>query len=98
MIDTDTTVVRTDGLQSTNVDDELVVLNLRTNNYIAIDRIGRRVWDLIEAPTRVGDLIATLAQEFAADAGVVAADVIAFLGELEDEKMVQPVLGSPPTD
>lgn len=89
VIDTNTTAVRTDGLQSTTVDDDLVVLNLRTNNYISIDRVGRRVWELLEKPTRVGDLIAALAEEFEADPSIVEADVTAFLGELDDEGMVK---------
>ena len=91
MIDTNATVVRTEGLLATTVDDELVVLNIRASCYVAIDRIGRRIWELLESPRLVDDLIAVLAAEFGADPSVVAADLAAFLHELEREGMVNAV-------
>lgn len=91
MIDTTGTVVRTEGLLSTTVDDELVVLNLHAGCYVAIDRIGRRIWELLESPWLVEDLIAALAAEFDADPSIVAADLAAFLQELEREGMVNAV-------
>jgi Coenzyme PQQ synthesis protein D (PqqD) len=91
VIDTTATVVRTEGLLSTTVDDELVVLNLGAGCYVAIDRIGRRIWELLESPWLVDDLIAALATEFDADPSIVAADLAAFLQELEREGMVNAV-------
>jgi hypothetical protein len=91
VIDTTATVARTEGLLSTTVDDELVVLNIRADCYVAIDRIGRRIWELLESPWLVDDLIAVLAAEFDADLSIVAADLAAFLYELEREGMVTAV-------
>lgn len=91
MIGTAATVVRTEGLLSTTVDDELVVLNVRAGCYVAIDRIGRRIWELLESPWLVDDLIAVLATEFDADPSVIAADLAAFLHELERDGMVNAV-------
>jgi len=73
---------------SAAVDDDLVVLSLRSDSYLAIDRIGRRIWELLESPRRFDDLVVLLAEEFRADPAVVAADVSAFLDELEAEGMV----------
>jgi hypothetical protein len=92
VIDTTATVVRTEGLLSTTVDDELVVLNLQAGCYISIDRIGRRIWELLESAWLVDDLIAALAAEFDADPSIVAADLAAFLQELEREGMVNAVI------
>ena len=91
MIDTTATVLRTEGLLSTTVDDELVVLNIDAGCYVAIDRIGRRIWELLESPWLVNDLIAVLAAEFDANPSIVAADLAAFLLELEREGMVNAV-------
>ncbi len=91
MIDTTATVVRTEDLLSTTVDDELVVLNIRAGCYVAIDRIGRRIWELLESPWLVEDLIAFLAAEFDADPSIVAADLAAFLYDLERDGMVNAV-------
>jgi len=91
VIDTTATVVQTEGLLSTTVDDEMVVLNLRAGCYVTLDRVGRRIWELLASPWLVGDLIAALATEFDADQSVIAADLAAFLHELERDGMVDAV-------
>jgi hypothetical protein len=91
MIEADAIVTRTEGLMSTPVDDEIVFLNPGTDSYVALDWIGRRIWEMLESPQRVGDLAAALAAEFDADVSVVGADVAAFLDELKREGMVHAV-------
>lgn len=91
MIEADSIVARTDGLMSTSVDDDLVFLNPDTDSYVALDRVGRRIWELLELPHRLDDLVAALTREFEADPSVVSADVAAFLDELEREGMVRAV-------
>jgi hypothetical protein len=88
MIQTGAVVARTEGVMSAAFDDELVVLSLRSESYLAIDRIGRRILELLESPRRFDDLIGVLAEEFRADPDVVAADVSGFLEELEAEGIV----------
>jgi len=88
MIEAGTIVTRIEGLMSAAVDDDLVVLSLRSDSYLAIDRIGRRIWELLESPWQFDDLVVLLAEEFRADPAVVAADVSTFLDELEAEGMV----------
>lgn len=85
----ETRLVRTAGLMSTPVDTELVVLNLATNNYIALDEIGRRIWELLESPWCVGDLCRQLSREFEATPEQIAGDVLPFLEELAGEDMVR---------
>lgn len=85
----DTRLVRTEGLMSTTVDTEIVVLNLATNNYIALDEIGRHIWELLETPCRVEELCRQLSREFDASPERIAADVLPFLEELAGEDMVR---------
>jgi hypothetical protein len=95
VISPDAVVTRTEGLMSAPVDDDVVFLNPSTDSYIALDRIGRRIWELLESPRRFEDLVAALAAEFDTEVSVVSADVTAFLGELEREKMVHAVSAPP---
>ena len=50
MIEADAIVTRTEGLMSTPVDDEIVFLNPGTDSYVALDWIGRRIWEMLESP------------------------------------------------
>ncbi|MEI6290103.1 MAG: PqqD family protein [Chloroflexota bacterium] len=86
-----TRIVRKAGLQTANVDDDLIILNMKTNNYIALDDIGRRIWALIENPVTVDEVCTALKAEFDAASEQISADVIKFLSELQTEDLVHVV-------
>jgi hypothetical protein len=88
-IDDRLTITRNDQLMSAPVDDDLVFLNPATNSYVALDAIGRRIWDLLQQPSTLGDLISTVTATFDGDRGTIAEEVRAFVRELETEGMVR---------
>lgn len=87
-IEMDTVVVRNDQPMNVQVDDDLVILNMAGDNYIALDDIGRRIWVLLESPSQVADLCRQLGQEFDGDEAVIAGDVLNFLNELQGEGLL----------
>jgi hypothetical protein len=87
-IDATTRVVRTEGIMTAPVDQEIVLLNMKGNNYISLDAIGRRIWELLETPVLVGDLCTQLGVEFEGPPEQISADVLLFLDELEREGLV----------
>jgi hypothetical protein len=80
-----TVVVRTAGLLSAPVDDEIVILNPGRDNYVGLDAVGRAVWDLLEQPHEVAELCRKLSQDFDATPEQIAADLLPFLAEMTDE-------------
>ena len=88
-IEASTKVVRTEGIMTAPVDTEIVLLNMAGNNYISLDAIGRRIWELLESPITVTDLCQKLAVEFEATEEQITADVVPFLTELELEGLVR---------
>ncbi len=64
-------------------------LNTANDCYVALDAIGRRIWELLCKPKRIADLAAELSDEFEATRDVIAIDVLAFLKDLEREGMVR---------
>jgi len=85
----DHVVTRDAALPATRVDDDLVILNIATGRYIGLDDIGRHIWDMIEAPMRVGDICEALAQQYRGDADAIAADAKTFLEELAGEGIIR---------
>jgi len=83
-----TILTRNDELMSAPVDREIVFLNQSTDSYVALDEVGRRIWDLLEQPRALTDLIDLLCAEFAGSRETITTDVVAFLRELEDEGIV----------
>jgi len=88
-IATTSLVVRTEGMMTAPVDNEIVILNMKGNNYISLDAIGRRIWELLETPVNVDDLCRQLGTEFEGTQEQICTDVISFLTELEQEGLVR---------
>jgi len=82
-------VVRTSGMMTAPVDNEIVILNMKSNNYISLDAIGRRIWELLENSICVNDLCSQLGTEFEGTQEQICADVLPFLDELEREGLVR---------
>jgi Coenzyme PQQ synthesis protein D (PqqD) len=80
-----TVVVRTAGLLTAPVDDEIVILNPGRDNYVGLDAVGRAVWDLLEQPHEVAELCRKLSRDFDATPEQIAADLLPFLTEITDE-------------
>jgi hypothetical protein len=88
-------VGRKSGVMSAPVDDDLVILNPDRDDYVALDQIGRRIWELLEEQQTVGELCERLAAEFTGEREQIAADVMAFLDRLRDEGLVDVGGGQP---
>lgn len=88
-IESTTTVIRTEGIMAAPMDQDIVLLNMAGNNYISLDAIGRRIWELLEAPILVEELCRQLGVEFDATQEQICADVLLFLNELETEGLVR---------
>ena len=92
-IDLTTPIVRTQDLMTAPADRDMVILNLAKGNYVALDEIGRRIWELLSVPRYAADLCRQLSAEFDATPEQIAADVLPFLNELQAENLVQIVNG-----
>lgn len=85
----DTVIARRAGPMTALVDDELVMLDPDRSAYFGLDRIGRRIWDLLEEPQSLGTLCATLGREFEVAPERCRADVVAFLETMREAELVE---------
>ena len=88
-IDASTRVSRTPDLMATAVEDELVILSMATNSYVALDAVARRIWELLVSPLGVRELCDQLESEFEAPEGQILGDVLGFLGGMERDGLVR---------
>ena len=88
-IELSSTVVRLEGLMSAEIDQDIVILGLVSNNYIALDEIGRSIWDLLEIPRTVVEMCGLLSQKYAGEVEQIQTDTLLFLAELEKEGLVR---------
>lgn len=87
-IDLETVVGRADGFSTAPVQDELMMLNVEQGAYYSLDPIAAEIWAMLEGPVRVRDLIDHLQERYAVGPEQCAADVLAFLGEMQQSGMI----------
>ena len=77
-----------EGVLVREVQGELVLLNLRTEQYFALDRVGA---DILSRLTRdsVEDVLTSLEADYAVEGSVLMADIETLLDELLREGLIE---------
>ncbi len=68
---------------SAQVGDEIVMMSAEKGNYIGLNAVGARIWELISSPTPVDEICVRLLEEFDVAPDVCRTEVAAFLDELK---------------
>jgi hypothetical protein len=74
---------------ATDVNDEVVLMNMGRNRCYGLGTTGSDIWRKLGAPIRVAEVIAQLTEEYEAPAGKIETDVLTTLAELHSEGLVQ---------
>ena len=67
---------------------ETLMMSNATGRYYGVNAVGRRIWELLETPTAVGQICTQLCAEFEVEQKVCEAAVLQFAEELVDNKIV----------
>jgi hypothetical protein len=85
----DSTVQHLEALVSAPMGDELAMMDLETGKYLVLDRIGAVIWEELDEPIRVRDLVDGLQARFEVDRDRCEADVLTFLRQLQDKGLLR---------
>lgn len=83
------TVKRKDKIISSDLEKETVMLDIDQGKYFGLDVIGARIWQLIEQPTQISAIIATILDEYDVDPKVCENDVTDFLNQMIDLQLIE---------
>lgn len=72
------------------VQDEVVLVNLRTNEIYTLNRTAARAWELIAEGLDRSGVEAGLAEEFSVDEAHVGGELDGLLVELVEKELIQP--------
>ena len=89
MITTDSYIKRNNEVFASEIDEEVVMMNVDTGRYYGMDTVGSRIWELIAEEIQVKDVIEKLMEEYDVSEEQCKSDVIEFLSELYENKLVQ---------
>lgn len=84
----DTIVTRKQGLDATDMDGELVMMDMDKGKYYSINSVGSRIWELIEKELSVNEVTIVLLSEFDVDEEICKDTVLNFLNGLYNENLI----------
>lgn len=83
------TIVRSSNQVSTDVDGEAVILGLQSEEYFSLKDVGTRIWDMIQEPKTVKEILDLLLNEYDVEPEYCERDLLALLQELADEGLIE---------
>ena len=89
MIKTESYIKRNKEVFASEIDDEVVMMNVDTGKYYGMDTVGSRIWELIAEEIQVREVINKLMEEYDVGEEQCEKDVLEFLNELYENKLVQ---------
>ena len=86
---TDTTVLsRRMGLMTADMNGSAVMMDIMSGKYYNLGEVGGRIWELLEEPLTVAELVRKLTAEYDVSAEQCRADILPFLGKLVERRLV----------
>ena len=80
----------------TQLDGQAVLLNIASSRYYQANQLGRVIWESLETPRRIADVVEHVVSRYRVDHERCRRDVMAFLTRLHDAGLV--VLENDPVD
>jgi hypothetical protein len=69
--------------------EEAAILHLGSGTYYGLDPVGVRVWNLVQQPRSVGEICATLLNEYNVQPERCEADLLELVAKLRDEGLIE---------
>jgi hypothetical protein len=88
-ISTESVVCQIEDIVASDIDDEKVMMSIEKGRYYSLDPVGSRVWELIEKPVKVSELIDALLLKYDVDRATCEQDVLAFLEDLNKDGILR---------
>ena len=80
-----------DNFVATQVDDEILIVDLDGGELFSLSGTGRAVWEAIDGKRDADAITALLAARYDADETVIAGDVRALIASLREAALIAPV-------
>lgn len=82
-------VIRSPEVVSEIIDDELIIMNLKTGNYYSSTAVGAAVWSLIEAGLNNDQIVDTVSNDYSVKKAAAEKHLFGFFEKLLNEGLVQ---------
>ena len=88
-ISIDSIVVVADEVVSCDLDGEAAILNIKDEIYYGLDPVGAKIWNLIQNPISINDIMKIIIEEYDVDKEQCKNDIFELVKELSDNGLVK---------
>lgn len=77
------TVSRDCAWIAAKIDNGIVMINVNSKEYVELNELGTFIWDFLESPRGLEEIVDRIAAEFEATHAQIRDDLMGFLNELQ---------------
>jgi len=85
----DSVVVTARDQLSCDLTGEAAILDIKTGTYYGLDPIGARIWNLIQSPKPVKEVLGVLLEEYDVDTNRCEKELLELLQELDAKGLIE---------
>jgi hypothetical protein len=89
MLTLDSIIQRDPEIIAAEADKDLIMVSIATGSYYGLSDVARAIWDAIERPKRISDLIDDLTASYQIDSSSCEEQTLSFLEALLNEGLLQ---------
>ena len=89
MLTLDTTLRIPNYVSFTFAEEDVILLNTRTNKYFALDEVGARLWSLLGDGKALRECHQILLQEYEVESAQLEQDILELLEQLQQYELVE---------
>jgi hypothetical protein len=84
----DTILQRKPDMLFNEIDGEVVMLSIENSEYYGMDKVGSRIWQLLENPMQLKELVARLMDEYDVDEEKCRIETVAFIKKMAEKRLL----------
>ncbi len=88
-IDRERILRRSDEQEFRYIDEEVVFLDLNRGEYYGLDKVGTRIWEILEEPHYFNELIGKLLEEYEIDRNTIESQTFEFLSRMLNKNLIR---------
>jgi len=84
-------VTFTDTVFAQEVDGEMVLLDMNSENYFGLDEVGTAIWQAMQEKESLKEVFEVLVEQYEVEEDVLKNDLVTFVEKLEESGLVKVV-------
>ena len=88
-MDLNTKITFADTVFAQEVDGEMVLLDMNSENYFGLDAVGTDIWQAMQEHASLTDVLAVLLREYDVEEELLKKDLLAFTEKLQESGLIE---------